>query len=78
MFHLPSAEKPLQIFEFMSNVLPFVSNWMNDVFSQLFVQYVKQKENEIYAMLFENCRCPLPAPSCYHKLLIDTSFDAFL
>ena len=46
MFHLPSAEKPLQIFEFTSNVLPFVSNWMNDVFSQLFGQYVKQKKTK--------------------------------
>ena len=25
----------------MCNVLSFVSNWTNDVFSQLFVQYIK-------------------------------------
>ena len=59
----------------MSNVLPFVSNWMNDVFSQLFVQYVKRKKNEIYAMLFKNCRCPLPASSNIIYPLLSQTFD---
>ena len=30
----------------MCNVLPFVSNWTNDVFSRLFVQYVKLIKNK--------------------------------
>ena len=69
----------------MCNVLPFVSNWTNDVFSRLFVQYVKliRKKTKIMRCYLKTVDAHFLPPVIQfihrcHELWMDSSFDAFL